>query len=85
MDKFARMKNWILIALLLFVASMDASAQCSMCSAVAETAQKNGSDMAEGLNAGILYLMAVPYALLLGMGVLLFRKLNQNKAADQVG
>ena len=79
------MKNWLLLGILIGLFAIDAQAQCSMCSAVAETAQKNGSDMAEGLNAGILYLMAVPYALLLGMGVLLFRKLNQNKVAEGAG
>jgi hypothetical protein len=74
------MKKAAIILLFLVIIVVDANAQCSMCGAVTEAAQKNGSDVAEGLNAGILYLMGVPYALLLGMGVLLFRKLNQNRA-----
>ena len=67
------------VALILFVFALfafDLNAQCSMCGAVAESAQKNGSEMAEGLNAGILYLMGIPYILILGTGVLLFRRFN---------
>ena len=70
------------VALILFVFALfafDLNAQCSMWGAVAESAQKNGSEMAEGLNAGILYLMGIPYILILGTGVLLFRRLNRNK------
>lgn len=74
-------KLGIIIILIAFV--IDASAQCSMCSAVVESSQQTGDDLAKGLNAGILYLMAIPYALLIGMGILLFRKLNQNKAEGE--
>lgn len=73
------MKKVLLIILVLSIITIDASAQCAMCGAVTEAAQKNGSDVAEGLNAGILYLMGIPYLLLLGIGVLMFRKLNQNR------
>ena len=72
-----------LLVLLVGAIVLDASAQCSMCNAVVESSQQNGSDLAEGLNAGILYLMGIPYALLIGMGILLFRKLNQNKVSEE--
>ena len=73
-------KRILLIATLLILVVLDSQAQCSMCSAVVESSQKSGSEFAEGLNAGILYLMGIPYALLVFMGILLFRKLNQNNA-----
>ena len=38
--------------------SQLADAQCAMCKAVVESGD---SDMAEGINNGILYLMAMPY------------------------
>ena len=41
------------------------NAQCAMCRAVAESSQSGGSSIADGLNDGILYLMAFPYVLLL--------------------
>jgi hypothetical protein len=77
------MKKFALIAILMVVFITGADAQCSMCSAVVESSQKSGSELAEGLNAGILYLMGIPYALLIGMGILLFRKLNQDRSQGQ--
>lgn len=55
-------KKLFVLLLLLLVLAFDASAQCSMCKAVAETG--NGTGKAGGLNDAILYLMAVPYILL---------------------
>ena len=53
-------KKWTLI--LLFVLFMqDLFAQCAMCKAVAEDQAEEG---ASGINAGILYIMAIPYILL---------------------
>lgn len=79
------MKNIQLLLLLSLVllAFSEAAAQCSMCSAVVESSQKSGSELAEGLNAGILYLMGIPYALLIGLGILLFRKLNRDKVENE--
>ncbi len=74
------MKKIVILLIIGVIVTIDLNAQCSMCSAVVESGQKSSEDLAEGLNAGILYLMGIPYALLLGMGILLFRKLNQNRA-----
>jgi hypothetical protein len=56
--------------LLLFLLNVSASAQCAMCRAVAESGSTNGQNVGGGLNNAILYLMAVPYILL----ILFFRK-----------
>ena len=77
------MKTRFLLVIALALLVVDASAQCSMCSAVVESGQRSGEEIAEGLNAGILYLMGIPYAALLVMGVLLFRKLNQNRVDSE--
>ena len=74
------MKQFILFSIFFLAIVIGAEAQCSMCNAVVESSQKTGSEFAEGLNAGILYLMGIPYALLVFMGILLFRKMNQNNA-----
>lgn len=61
------------IAALLLMA--DASAQCAMCSAVAEESLYEDSyGFAMGLNAGIIMLMLVPYLLLTTLFLLFFRK-----------
>jgi hypothetical protein len=61
--------------MVLFVFSMGASAQCAMCKATAESATENvDKGIGEGLNAGIVYLMLVPYVLLATIALVFFRK-----------
>jgi hypothetical protein len=62
--------------LLFFVlVNLATNAQCAMCKATAETANQNTSgSLAEGLNTGILYLMLIPYTLLLVLAIVFFRK-----------
>lgn len=50
--------------------------QCAMCKAVVENGD---SDMAEGINSGILYLMVFPYIFLALGAFFLFRKFKKNK------
>ncbi len=52
---------------------MGLFAQCSMCRAVAESAQDE-NNITAGLNFGILYLLAVPYLLIGGIVFYFFRK-----------
>jgi len=57
------------ILLVLFVlGSRNVSAQCAMCRAVVE---QGGEEVAEGINSGIVYLMAFPY-LLVALAFFLF-------------
>ena len=62
------MKKYFFIIILIF--SQSISAQCAMCKAVVESGD---ADMAEGLNSGIIYLMAFPYILVGVAGFLLYR------------
>ena len=55
-------------------------AQCSMCKAVAESSREGGSPIAEGLNDGILYLMAFPYLLMLVVGIAWYRHSKKAEA-----
>lgn len=77
------MKKLVFTLILISAFALDMNAQCSMCSAVVESNQTSGSTIAEGLNAGILYLMGIPYAALIVMGILLFRRLNQNRSESK--
>lgn len=65
---------FIFILLSAIAVSNTANAQCAMCSVNAEQATKNGNTQGNGLNTGILYLLAIPYALITGVGVLWFLK-----------
>ncbi len=62
-------KSVSFILILFFVAalSFEAAAQCSICT---KTAMQLGTKPAQGLNAGILYLMAIPY---LAVGIVGYR------------
>lgn len=72
------MKNsvkYLFLVTALFIFSMGASAQCAMCKATAESATENvDKGIGEGLNAGIVYLMLVPYVLLATIALVFFRK-----------
>lgn len=66
------MKKWIVTILVLLVNFYYAAAQCPMCRASAET-----SNYANGLNKGIIYLLLIPFFLVIGVGV--FWYFNRNK------
>ena len=50
--------------------SLESNAQCAMCRAVVE---QGGEEVAEGINSGIVYLMAFPYLLIAGAMFLFYR------------
>ncbi|WP_298498292.1 hypothetical protein [uncultured Algibacter sp.] len=65
---------FILFSLFFFIKS---NAQCAMCRAVLES--EEGQTAAEGINDGIVYLMAIPYILVAGMIYFIYRKYNTLK------
>ena len=54
----------VLTLVLLFGAGEELLAQCPMCRATAETNLANGGSEGQGLNNGILYMLAMPYVLI---------------------
>lgn len=68
------MKKYILIVIALML-PIWSSAQCSMCRAVIESGQDNS--LAEGVNNGIVYLMAIPYLLIGVLFFFIYRKLKR--------
>lgn len=60
--------------------SDGAYAQCSMCSATAENSVANGNTEGDGLNDGILYLLAAPYLAVACVGYIWYR--NYRKKAE---
>ena len=45
-----------------------AAAQCALCKANAESSVQGGGSTAKGLNAGIMYLLLIPYAIAGALG-----------------
>ncbi|WP_298904480.1 hypothetical protein [uncultured Psychroserpens sp.] len=64
------MKRHYVLMLFAFLFSGYLNAQCAMCRAVLES--EEGQTTAEGVNDGIMYLMAIPYLLMAGIGFLIY-------------
>ncbi|MDB5116470.1 MAG: hypothetical protein JWQ79_1962 [Mucilaginibacter sp.] len=68
------------ILLIIFVVGILAGgvesvrAQCAMCTASVESNAKNGSTTANGLNHGIMYLLAAPYLAVAIVGFVWYKK-----------
>lgn len=71
-----RFINYLLL-LLVILTFADVSAQCSMCRAVLESEQDKS--VAEGINNGILFLMAFPYLLVGGLGYYIYKVYSSKK------
>ncbi len=78
-----RLKNIILI-LLLAVASNYTSAQCAMCKAAVESNIETGGVKGAGLNDGILYLMSIPYILMLIFAIAFYYNKKTNNASRKI-
>ncbi|WP_179353101.1 hypothetical protein [Winogradskyella vidalii] len=69
------MKRKILFFLFSIFFFIKTNAQCAMCRAVLESGEDQSA--AEGINDGIVFLMAVPYILVATIGYIIYRKYNQ--------
>jgi len=58
----------------MFALNMQSAAQCAMCKTSLESDLENGGSIANGLNTGILYLMTIPYLILMIGGYFFFKK-----------
>lgn len=73
-----------LFFILIVAIQPNAQAQCAMCTVNAEMGVKNGNTQSKGLNSGVLYLLAFPFLLAGGVGVLWYtsyRKKNTSNLA----
>ena len=71
------MKNKAIFFIFSFLFTLNTSAQCAMCRAVLES--EDGQTIAEGINDGIVYLMAIPYVLVGGIAYFIYRKYSKLK------
>lgn len=82
------MKYRLLIAFalvaLLSLLSDDLAAQCAMCKASAEEGLKDGNTQSANLNAGIMYLLAMPYLAFGVIGFLWYKNYKRKKAQESV-
>ncbi|MDO6596344.1 hypothetical protein Q4512_05420 [Oceanihabitans sp. 2_MG-2023] len=71
------MKQKILFLIFSILFFLETNAQCAMCRAVLES--EEGQATAEGVNDGIVYLMAVPYLLVGGIAFFIYKTFSKNK------
>lgn len=71
------MKNKLIFFIFSFLFFVETNAQCAMCRAVLES--EEGQSAAEGINDGIVYLMAIPYILIGGLAYFIYKKFNTLK------
>jgi hypothetical protein len=70
---------------LLLYSAQPVSAQCAMCSATAEAGVKDGNTEANGLNDGILYLLAAPYLAVAIVGYVWYKKYRRKNVDLNMG
>jgi uncharacterized paraquat-inducible protein A len=80
MKKIATFVLLLTISLVTF----DAVAQCPMCKTSIEEARKNGTQVGETLNDGILYLLILPYSIAMVFGFIYWRNQRLKKKAAQL-
>ena len=82
MHKFRKNRvTCIFLVATLILGSLDVEAQCSMCRAALESQQDKS--VAEGINNGILFLMAFPYLLVGGLGYYIYKVYSSKKKNEQ--
>lgn len=59
---------------LMIISVKPVKAQCAQCAATVETNAKSGDTTANGLNKGILFLLAIPYLAAGAIGLLWYKK-----------
>ena len=75
------MKHKIVFLLFTVLILFKGNAQCAMCRAVLES--EEGQSTAQGVNDGIMYLMAIPYLLIAGISFAIYWKFFRGKKENQ--
>ncbi|WP_343705471.1 hypothetical protein [Flavobacterium sp.] len=68
-----------ILGICIFLIGMSANAQCAMCRAA--LGGDSNIKKAEAVNDGIVYLMVIPYLLVLIIGYLIYRMYSKKKKA----
>ena len=71
-----------IVVVIFLITSEDVSGQCPMCRMSAESNLKDGGTEGKGLNKGILYMLSMPYLLVMTLGIIWYR--NRRKFTDEI-
>lgn len=84
MNKAKRLFLIFCIALSASMYAVVADGQCPMCHITAESNLANGGSAGKGLNAGILYMLALPYSVVGIFGIILWRNNRRSREEDEL-
>ncbi|GAB5564659.1 MAG: hypothetical protein Wins2KO_17220 [Winogradskyella sp.] len=76
------MKRKFFLLLFLFVFCVEVNAQCAMCRAVLESGEEQSA--AEGINDGIMFLMAIPYILVGTIGYIVYKTYKKSPNSETI-
>ena len=76
------MKRNIVFLLFTIFLVLRANAQCAMCRAVLESEESQSA--AEGINDGIVFLMAIPYILVAAIGYIIYRTYSKSQKSKNL-
>lgn len=71
------MKTKAISALIFLISFFYSKAQCAMCRAVLES--EEGQSTAQGINDGIMFLMAIPYIIVGTIGYFIYRTYKKSQ------
>ena len=74
MKKSLKRALFFIVFCLLVLSIKPAKAQCAQCAATVESNAKSGDKTANGLNKGILFLLAAPYLAVAAVGLIWYKK-----------
>ncbi|MBU6343402.1 MAG: hypothetical protein KGS48_18035 [Bacteroidetes bacterium] len=75
--QFKQIIKFSILALLILFFAQHLEAQCAMCKASSETNLRQGGGDPNGLNAGILYMLSLPYLIVGGIAFWWWRNRKQ--------
>ncbi|WP_199137032.1 hypothetical protein [Pedobacter sp. ASV12] len=67
-----------------FAFTPSVKAQCSMCTINAEQGTKNGNNQTKGINDGVVYLLSIPYLLIVGVGLIWYKNYRKKAASPSL-
>ena len=76
-------KIFLVLFMFLFVVAgtSEVSAQCAMCTLNADNSTQNVNTEGNGLNSGILYLLAAPYIAVAAVGFIWYKKYKRKNVS----
>lgn len=69
---------------LMLLGATQVKAQCAMCSATVASNNKSGAKTTNGLNNGIIYLLAAPYLAVAAVGFVWYKKYRRKNVNLQM-